>query len=54
MIAHGRELLKVNLKLADRGGRVRDVGGNSPDVSGHIMIQLVPQMVGFEVIEDFF
>jgi hypothetical protein len=53
VIVRGGELLKVGLELADRGGRARDVGGYSPDVSGGVMIRLVPRMAGFETIEDF-
>jgi hypothetical protein len=54
VVARSGELLEVGLELADRGGRARDVGGDSPDVSGGITIWLVPQTAGFEAIEDFF
>jgi hypothetical protein len=52
--ARGGELLEVSLKLADGGGRAQDVGGDSPNVSGGVMVRLVPRMAGFETIEDFF
>jgi hypothetical protein len=42
MIAHSRKLLKVSFKLTDGGGRARDVGGDSPDVSGGVAIRLIP------------
>jgi hypothetical protein len=42
VIARGGKLLKVSLELTDKGGRARDVGGDSPDVSGGITIRLVP------------
>jgi hypothetical protein len=54
VIACGGKLLKVSLKLTDKDGRVRDVGGNSPDVSGGVAIRLVLRTAGFKLIEDFF
>jgi hypothetical protein len=54
VIARGRELLEVGLELADGDGRARNVGGNSPDVSGGVAVWLVPQTAGFETIKDFF
>jgi hypothetical protein len=54
VIARCGELLEISLELADGGGRTRDVGGDSPDVSGGVTIRLVPRMAGFETIEDFF
>jgi hypothetical protein len=54
VIARGGELLKVGLELADRGGRARDVGSDSPNVSGGVVVRLVPRTAGFEAIEDFF
>jgi hypothetical protein len=46
------KLLKVSLELTDRDGRARDVGGDSPNVSGGVVVQLVPRTAGFETIED--
>jgi hypothetical protein len=54
VVARGGELLEVDLELRDGGGRARDVGGNSPDVTGGVTIRLVPQTAGFETIKDFF
>jgi hypothetical protein len=42
VIARGGKLLKVSLELTDGGGRARDVSGDSPDVSGGVVIQFVP------------
>jgi hypothetical protein len=47
-------LLKISFKLTDRGGRARDMGSNSLNIAGHVMIWLVLQMAGFKAIEDFF
>jgi hypothetical protein len=54
VIARGGELLKVSLELTDGGGRARDVGGDSPNVTGSVAIRLVPRTAGFETVEDFF
>jgi hypothetical protein len=54
VIARGGKLLEVSFELTDGGGRVWDVGGDSPDVSGGVTIRLVPWMAGFEAIKDFF
>jgi hypothetical protein len=48
------KLLKISLELADRGRRTQDVGGNSPNVTDCVIIQLVPRIAGFETIKDFF
>jgi hypothetical protein len=42
VIACGGKLLEVSLELTNGGGRARNVGRNSLDVSGGVMIQLVP------------
>jgi hypothetical protein len=52
VIVRGGKLLKVSLKLTDGDGRVRDVGGDSPNISGGVVIRLVPRTAGFEAIED--
>jgi hypothetical protein len=54
VVARSGELLKVSLKLTDRGGRVQDVGGNSPNITGCVTVRLITQMASFEMIEDFF
>jgi hypothetical protein len=54
VITRGGELLKVSLELTDRDGRARDVGGDSPDVSGGVVVRLILQTAGFEAVEDFF
>jgi hypothetical protein len=54
MIACCRELLKVSFELTDRNGRMQDIGGDSPNIAGHVMIWLVLQTAGFKTIEDFF
>jgi hypothetical protein len=54
VIARSGELLEVSLELTDGNGRMQDVGGNGPDVSGGVAIRLVPQTAGFEAVEDFF
>jgi hypothetical protein len=54
VIARGGKLLKISLELADGGGRARNVGGDSPDVSGGVTIWLVLRTAGFKAIEDFF
>jgi hypothetical protein len=42
VVVRGRKLLEVSLELTNGDGRARDVGDDSPDVSGGIMIWLVP------------
>jgi hypothetical protein len=42
VIARGGKLLKVSLELTDGDGRAQDVRGDSPDVSGGVVIWLVP------------
>jgi hypothetical protein len=42
VIARGGRLLEISLKLTNGGGRARDVGGDSPDVSGSVSVRLVP------------
>jgi hypothetical protein len=52
VIARSGKLLEVGLKLADGDGRARDVGSDSPDVSGSVVVRLVPRTAGFKAIED--
>jgi hypothetical protein len=40
--------------LADGDKRAQDIGSDSPDVSGGVVIRLVPRTAGFEAIKDFF
>jgi hypothetical protein len=44
--------LEVGLELADGDGRAQDVGSDSPNVSGSVVVRLVPRTAGFEAIED--
>jgi hypothetical protein len=54
VIVHSKKLLEVGLELRDGGGRTQDIGGDYSDVSGSVVVRLVPQMAGFKVIKDFF
>jgi hypothetical protein len=52
VIARGGELLKVSLELTDGDRRAQDVGGDSPNVSGGVVVRLVSRTAGFKAIKD--